>query len=64
MSFSTEFSHFVFECGLERTGTLGGALAFMVHLKIDGLITIFEGTCSYDDLFTGYLKVIHIFTVQ
>lgn len=40
---------------------LGGALAFMVHLKIDGLVAILEGTCSYDDLFPGYLKVVHFF---
>lgn len=39
---------------------LGGALAFMVHLKIDRLVAILERTCSYDDLFPGYLKVVHI----
>lgn len=38
---------------------LGGALAFMVHLKIDGLVAILERACSYDDLFPGYFKVIH-----
>lgn len=43
---------------------LGGAHAFMVHLKIDGLVAILEGTCSYDDLFPGYLKVVHFFTAQ
>ena len=38
---------------------LGGALAFMMHLKIDGLVAILERACSYDDLFPGYLKIVH-----
>lgn len=43
---------------------LGRALAFMMHLKIDGLVAILEGTSSYDDLFPGYLKIVHVFTAQ
>ena len=39
---------------------LGGALAFMVHLKIDGLVAILETTCSYDDLFPDFLKIVHV----
>ena len=38
----------------------GRTLAFMVHLKIDGLVAILEGTSSYDDLFPGYFKVVHV----